>query len=146
MNKEQLIKKREEINKKIEQLELQEKMKLSEQKLIKIKMPYGIIEVQKNFDQKDLMIKDIKVPDEFRFLTFDEFRECYLNNFNKFNWGKRLDEICLNPFAKKGDKYIYWNMYKRLARLDGDSAVCGYGDLDGDGTVRGVRFCKDVKK
>jgi len=84
----------------------------------------------------------IKIPEGWRLLTINEFQNLYNNHKDKFDF-ENLDEIIKNPFPNC--KYPYWNMW--LAGLDDDSFVCGYNrSLSYYGTVRGVRFCRKVKK
>jgi hypothetical protein len=83
----------------------------------------------------------IKIPKGWRLLTFNEFQNIYNNHKDKFDF-ENLDEIIQNPFPNS--KYPYWNMW--LSGLGSDSYVDGNNwRLNFNNSVRGVRFCREVK-
>ena len=113
-----------------------------ENKTIKIKELN--IEVETEYSQKDIKIKDIKIPNGWRLLTLPEWLELYNNHQKKFkDLNKDSDEIVQQPIESVKDKYPYWNVW--WYDLD-DGSVPGNRSLYYDDGVRGVRFCRDLKK
>ena len=104
------------------------------------------LEIEQSLHTEMNKINLIKIPEGWRLLTFDEFMNIWNNHKDKFDFhGEGFDEIAKQPLKSVENKYPYWNVW--LARLDHDSYVNGNSrDLDCNYTVRGVRFCREVRK
>ena len=115
-----------------------------ENKTIKIKELN--IEVETEYSQKDIKIKNIKIPKGWRLLTLPEWIELYNNHQEKFkDLNKDSDEIVKQPIKDNEIKYPYWNVW--LFGLDDGSVLGGnYRYLSCSYWVRGVRFCRDLKQ
>ena len=104
------------------------------------------LEIEKSLHTEMNKFSLIKIPEGWRLLTFKEFMNIWKNHRDKFDFGEdRFDEVVKQPFKDKEKDYPFWNIW--LSGLDDDSAVVGpYGNLDDNDAVRGVRFCREVKK
>jgi len=110
-----------------------------------VKIPELGIEVETELHTDMDKISKIVIPKGLRLLTFSEWMVCYNKYKNKFNWGGLPDEIVSQPIDENNDKYPYWNVWFRS--LGGRSVLYGYDrDLISDSRVRGVRFCRELKK
>ena len=93
-------------------------------------------------------ISKIVIPEGWRLMTLAEFLNIYNNHFELFNWetDKYADEIVQQPIKDSEKEYPYWNVWLR-GLVSGDrSELGGDRDLYCSSRVRGVRFCRDVKK
>jgi hypothetical protein len=82
-------------------------------------------------------------------MTLAEFLNIYNNHFELFNWetDKYADEIVQQPIKDNEKEYPYWNVWLRGLVSGYRSGLLGdYRILYCDYRVRGVRFCRDVKK
>jgi hypothetical protein len=71
--------------------------------------------------------------------------ECYNNYFDKMDYGGVPDEIVLQPIDRNKDKYPYWNVWFRYLDSRSDFHGNSYRH-ELELWVRGVRFCRDLKK
>ena len=118
-----------------------------ENKLIKIKLSTGTIEVEKNLHTDMKSFKDIEIPQGFRLLTLGEFIELINEHYTTF-WGNDgFDEWIAQPLIINKAKYPFKNIWGSAVdvgddrlRFDGDS----WSDDSGFHAF-GVRFVK-VKK
>ena len=102
------------------------------------------IEVEREYNQKDLRIKDLTIPKGWRLLTLNEFLVCYNKYRKKFKDLDKTDEVVQNPIDGNKKKRPYWNVW--FVYLVDRSGLGGGRGLDYDGRVRGVRFCRDFSK
>ena len=110
-------------------------------KLIKIK-ELGI-EVQDGYDQRNIKLQDIKIPKGMRLLTLSELLHIYNKYQKKFKNLEIIDEAIQNPIDKYREERPAWTLW--FYGLDGRSGLGGYDRLYYILSVRGVRFCKEIK-
>jgi len=107
-------------------------------KTIKIK-ELGI-EVESEYHFKDIILKDIKEPKGWRVLNTNEFFWLINSRYAKELGMMDTYEAVKHPYKKCKQKY--WALWFRS--VDGRSGLFGNG-LVYAYSVRGVRFCKEVK-
>lgn len=111
-------------------------------KLIKIK-ELGI-EVQQEYALKNIRVREIIIPKGMRLLTLDELLHIYNKHNAKFKDLDRIDEAIQNPIDRFRKERPIWALWfggvGDRSDLDGDYGLAYYYG------VRGVRFCRDVKK
>jgi len=101
------------------------------------------IEVETELREK-IKFKDIKIPKDWRLLTFQECCYIYDNLHDKIKIGK--DTEWIEHYSEKMKKKGYASALSSLWS-DGGLNVDGYYlDAYGDGYAFGVRFCKDLKE
>jgi len=128
----------------LNKIEEAEKMKIKENQWLKI--PELNIEVETEYYDKDIVIKDIKIPEGCRLLTLSEFLVCYNKYRSKFKDINETDEVVQQPIDEIKDKYPYWNVWLRGLVGDNRFGIDGSGGLDDFNRARGVRFCRDVRR
>jgi hypothetical protein len=110
-----------------------------------IYIPEHNIEVDREYRQNNISIKDIKTPKGWRLLTFPEWMTCYNKYKKEFKDIENTDEVVQQPIKELRKKFPYWNVWFRM-RPDFNSALVGDGRiLYCYFRVRGVRFCRDVR-
>jgi hypothetical protein len=111
-----------------------------------INIPELGIEVEVNLHNDMNTISKIVIPTGYRLLTLSEWIVCYNKYKDSFDWGGLPDEIVSQPIEENKSKYPYWNVWFR--DLDDGSVLYGnnYLNLYYNNGVRGVRFCREVKK
>jgi len=90
-------------------------------------------------------IDKINIPKGWRLLTLSEWLFIYNKYRDKINYGGIPDEIISQPIEEIKDKYPYWNVW--FWDHDFRSVLSGSnGSLSCDDRVRGVRFCREIKR
>jgi len=89
----------------------------------------------------------IKIPEGWRLLTLAEFIEIWNKHRNKLDFGGKLvDEIVKQPIEDNEKKYPYWNIWFRGLGNRSELFYSGGVLHSGSDRVRGVRFCRELKK
>ena len=109
-----------------------------------IKIPELKIEVETEYHQKDIIIKEIVIPKGWRLLTFNEFLVCYNKYKNKFKDLDKTDEFILQPIDDLKEKHPYCNVWF-VSVSNGSGFDFRVRGLDCGSRAFGVRFCRDIK-
>ena len=121
-----------------------------ENKTIKLKIFGKLLEIEKELHTEMNKASLVTIPDGWRLLELSEWIELINNYKDKFDWGinEYADEIVSQPKKDIIDKYPYWNVWLHRIGSGNRSNLVGYNRiLDcGNVVVRGVRFCREVKK